>query len=201
MLTVCEIQLCHADPMPPSDMKVSVITTANVTIQWKYKATQAASIERWRIVYRESGKSESQEISTHDVSTRELTIDNLKSGMTYVIKVYAISAGDVSSHSNDYLTATVRKLRIQCIRICEGCARVCVCVCVCACVCACVRACACVHVCVCACVRVCVHVCVCACLRVCACARVRARACVCACVRVYECVCARECVCMLWGPA
>ena len=178
MLTVCEIQLCHADPMPPSDMKVSVITTANVTIQWKYKATQAASIERWRIVYRESGKSESQEISTNDVSTRELTIDNLKSGMTYVIKVYAISAGDVSSHSNDYLTATVRKLRIQCIRICEGCARVYVCVCA--------RVCARVRVCMCACVCACVRVCVSARVRVCACAR----ACVCACPRVRVCMCA-----------
>ena len=57
----------------------------------------------------ETGRSEGKQSSTNAVDDRDMTINSLITGMTYVIRMYAVSAGDISSRATSYLTATVGK--------------------------------------------------------------------------------------------
>ena len=103
------ILYCSLDPLPPSEVEVTNTTTTSVTIQWKYTNNEASPIVKWRVVHREAGKNDTYESSTNAVDDREMTIKNLKAGMTYVISVYAVSAGDISSCAAPYVTATLGK--------------------------------------------------------------------------------------------
>ena len=60
-------------------------------------------------MYMETGRSEGKLSSTNAVEDRDMTINSLTTGMTYVIRMYAVSAGDISSRATSYLTATVGK--------------------------------------------------------------------------------------------
>ena len=100
---------CLLDPLPPTDLQVTNTSTSSVTIHWKYNNNETLHIERWSIVYTETGRSEDKQSSTNAVDDRDMTINNLTTGMTYLVRMYAVSAGDISSRATSYLTATVGK--------------------------------------------------------------------------------------------
>ena len=83
-------------------------TTNSVSISWQHDRSTSYS-EKWKVEYTEKGKGDTKNITTKDVNQQEVTIPTLTPGLTYSIKVSAVTTNDVLSQTAAEKEATVSK--------------------------------------------------------------------------------------------
>jgi len=111
--------MCSLDPETPTSLQVASATTHSIKIKWQYDKT-ASLIVTWKILFKETGKVEVTELVTDDVTKRDVNIDHLAPGVTYNIRLFAITTGDIASPAPAEINATSSKymrnvtLHVQC---------------------------------------------------------------------------------------
>ena len=102
----------RSDPLPPIGLRVMNSTTNSVTIQWTHDATKSFCL-KWNVTYTEKNKTDVKAFTTNSVNEKELTLEHLAPGLTYIIRVFGVTTNDVVSRMATTLEATVSKYRIQ----------------------------------------------------------------------------------------
>ena len=100
--------MLSSDPLPPTQLRVTGRTTNTVSISWQHDSSKSYC-EKWKVNYTEKDKSEIKTISISSVAEKSVTIPSLDPGMTYNIKVFAVTSGDVVSKTAIELEATTSK--------------------------------------------------------------------------------------------
>ena len=104
--------LLFSDPLPPTDLTVTERTVNSVRISWQYDSSKSYSV-KWRVEYTEKDTINTKTIEKN-VNDREVNIPDLMSGLTYTIKVFAITTDDVVSQTAAEIAATSSKYMLQC---------------------------------------------------------------------------------------
>ena len=99
--------LC-SDPLPPTSVRVTGRTTNTVSISWQHDSTKSYC-EKWKVEYTEKDKIQIKTIPINSVDVKSVTIPGLAPGMTYTIKVFAITSDGVVSQTAKELDVTTSK--------------------------------------------------------------------------------------------
>ena len=100
--------MLSSDPLPPTQLRVTGRTTNTVSISWQHDSSKSYC-EKWKVNYAEKDKTQIKTIAINSVVEKSVTIRSLAPGMTYTIKVFAITSGDVVSKTAVELEATTSK--------------------------------------------------------------------------------------------
>ena len=96
-----------SDPLPPTDLTVSAITTSSLKIHWQYDSSTSFCV-KWKIKYTDKD-NEISEIITNSTNVTDLTIDHLYAGMTYTIDVFGVTINEVVGEIPAKVEKTVSK--------------------------------------------------------------------------------------------
>ena len=96
-----------SDPLPPTNLTVSAITTSSLKIQWRYDSSTSFCV-KWKIKYTDKG-NEISEIITNSTNVTDLTFDHLYPGMTYTIDVFGVTINEVVGETPAQVEETVSK--------------------------------------------------------------------------------------------
>ena len=93
----------HVDILPPTDVRVAVVTSRNIQVTWKPYASSSSDVTGYLISYTTTASYTSGgNVTVDDGSTISSNLTNLEEDTLYIITVQATSSDNVLSiHSNE----------------------------------------------------------------------------------------------------
>ena len=97
-----------SDPLPPTSVTVTGRTTSSVSVSWQYDTTKSYC-QKWKVEYTEKDSVTTETIAIDSVYKKSVTIPSLTAGLTYTIKVFAITSNNVVSKKEAIPDVTISK--------------------------------------------------------------------------------------------